>query len=150
MGTVVAARADVLVQVLDSIGDADVISPMDGDDLYELVRQRSYSILIVDEDIGRGRWKAIASIPILLEGRHLPKVILLARGLDERRERLAAMAGCYDAIDITSRTWIQNLEESVRVARSRVRLLGQIVRARGNSDAPVEAPRISVAAPRPR
>lgn len=150
MGTLVAVGPDLLLQVLDSMGDSDVIDPADGDHLCELVRQRGHGILILDECIGQGRWKPLSAVPGLLEGRHVPKVILLSRGLDERREQTAAMAGCYDAIDVTSRTWIQNLEESVRVARSRVRLLGRPVLVRANSGAPAVAPQISVVAPLPK
>ena len=142
MGTFVAVDEEVLSEVLDSIGDASVVRPVSREHLSMLMEHARPNVLIIDEDLGGSEWKVTSSIPDTGA-----KVILLARGVDQRLERLAAMAGCYDVIDLTSQTWIEDLEESVRAARSRVRLGGPLVRARGTSAVPQEVHHKSVSRP---
>ena len=142
MRAFVAVDEGVLPEVLDSVGDASVIRPVSREHLSLIVKHANPEILIIDEDIGGGRWRAISSIPDTVT-----KVILLARGADERLERLAAMAGCYDVIDLTSQTWTEDLEESMRAARAHVRLGGPLSRAAEISAVPLEVHHKSVSRP---
>ena len=142
MRALIAVDEGVLEQVLDSVGDASVVRPVSREHLFLVVDHGKPEILIIDEDIGGGRWKVISSIPDAGM-----KVILLARGVDERLERLAAMAGCYDVIDLTSQTWIEDLEESLRAARARVRFGGPPCRAAETSAVPQEVHHRSVSRP---
>lgn len=142
MSAFVAVDDSCLSEVLDSVGDSSVIRPLSRDHLSLMMEHGRPEILIIDEDIGGILWKVTSSIPDTGA-----KVILLARGVDERLERLAAMAGCYDVIDLTSLTWIEDLEESVRAARARVRLGGPLSRAAGISAAPLEVRHKSVSRP---
>jgi hypothetical protein len=134
MRTVVAVRSELTGQVLDSAGECVTIEPTSKESLYMWVSFNAPQILLLDEGIGAGAWKALSEVPRLCGLSPQTKVILLADGLDERRERLAAMAGCYDAIDVSDSSWPADLEESLRYARRRVRLLGQLVQVAASGD----------------
>jgi hypothetical protein len=70
----------------------------------------------LDEFIGEGRWKAFAAVPRVGLVKSRPRVIALMYGADARRQRLAGLAGCFDAVDVTSSSWRADLREAVRFA----------------------------------
>jgi DNA-binding NarL/FixJ family response regulator len=73
-------------------------------------------LMVLDERVGiDDGFKIMASIAALT-GKTPNRVIGLFDGLNQRRRELAAMAGCFDAIDLTDPAWCADLAESIRFA----------------------------------
>jgi DNA-binding NarL/FixJ family response regulator len=134
MKIAVATRGELLGSVLECVDDelkarfADpprvIRDPADSKQMRHQIYKAQPQIVLLDEHVGTAKgWRSIASVPRLVAGvRTCPRVIALLMGLTEKRERLAAMAGCYDAVDLTDPSWRDELREAIRVAaRARAR-----------------------------
>jgi chemotaxis response regulator CheB len=134
MKIAVATRGELLGAVLECVDDemkarfSDpprvIREPGDSTQMRRQIYQAQPDVIVLDEHVGTAKgWRSIASVPRLVVAvRTRPRVIALLVGVTERRERLAAMAGCYDAVDITVPSWRDELREAVRVAaRARAR-----------------------------
>lgn len=121
----VAVRKQLRKEVIACAGRARALHPVSGPQLRAWLHRIKPCALVIDEHLGAGRWKALAALPRVGLVESQPKIIALMTGLNNRRERLAAMAGCFDAIDVTSPSWQSDLEAALRIALRDVRFSPQ-------------------------
>jgi DNA-binding response OmpR family regulator len=117
----VACRRALRPVVLPCVGSAHVLQPVSGEQLRAWLHRITPRVLVVDEAVGERKWKVMAALPRVHLVASQPRIILLTNKLDSKRELQAAMAGCFDAVDVTSSSWPQELREAVRIALRGVR-----------------------------
>lgn len=112
----VVVRRELREQVVSIVGGCSPFSPQNGAQMRAWLHRIKPRLLIVDELAGGARWRVIPELPRVSLVETQPWVIALMNGLDQKRERLAAMAGCYDAVDLTLPSWPRELRAAVRHA----------------------------------
>jgi DNA-binding response OmpR family regulator len=121
MTVAVAVRKQLRGTVIECAGEANApahaMEPVSGEQLRAWLHRITPRVLVVDEGVGGRKWKVLSALPRVQLVASQPKIIALMQGLNQRRELLAAMAGCYDAIDLTSPSWQRDLAAALRAAR---------------------------------
>lgn len=117
MTVAVAVRKQLRGPVIECVGDVRALEPVSGEQLRAWLHRITPRVLVVDEGVGGRKWKVLSALPRVQLVASQPKIIALMQGLNRRRELLAAMAGCYDAIDVTSPSWQRDLAAALRAAR---------------------------------
>jgi len=101
---------------MECVGDGVAVEDLtSGTKLRHQLHRMQPLLVVVDERAGR-TWRAISAVPRIHLVRSQPRVIALLEKIDQRRERLAAMAGCYDAVDLSRSSWPDDLREAVWLA----------------------------------
>jgi hypothetical protein len=102
-------------------------------------------ILVIDELAARG-YKPLASVPRVRARCKRTKVIALLEGMSHRKKKLAVMAGCFDGIDVTQPSWVDDLFASLLVARrhlaDEIERAFALARLQTLATAPPAAPRV--------
>jgi hypothetical protein len=112
----VVVRRELREQIVSIVGECRPFNPRSGAQMRAWLHRIKPRLLIADELAGGPRWRVIPALPRVSLVETQPWVIALMNGLDPKRERLAAMAGCYDAVDLTLPSWPRELRAALRHA----------------------------------
>lgn len=148
MTVAVAVRRQLREQVIECVGAAQALEPKSGEQLRAWLHRITPRVLVVDEGVGARRWKVLSALPRVGLVESQPKIIALMYGLNAKRELLATMAGCYDAIDLTAPSWTTELRAAVRAAQRRALLRDQRAQEAEIGGAPSGSRRKSASTPR--
>jgi hypothetical protein len=122
MTIAMAVCADVLPSVVEIIGEAvSLKAARTATELRRQLHQIQPKVFLLDERIGGSRFKAISTVPRVHRVRSRPRVIALLQSITEKKEQLALMAGCFDAIDLSAPSWQNELREAIRIAQTKRR-----------------------------
>jgi chemotaxis response regulator CheB len=153
MRIAIAARG-ALIQAIRAAGGGGIhFKAGESKELRRLAYMLQPDVLILDE-LAAPDWKPLASVP-RIKAKCKTRVIALLDGITRQKKRMAAMAGCYDGIDLSDSSWPEELAASLEVVRCRLasdaQRLAPVVRLRPRT-APTHLRRslpVQVEAPRP-
>lgn len=122
MKVAIAVRGEILPTVTTLVSGEVLVETETSKDFRRAVYEFQPDLMVMDHRFGNRRgWKPLPSVPRIIATKSSPLVIALMDGVGARERRIAAMAGCYDAIDLSVNAWREDLAASLRLARQRRR-----------------------------